>query len=128
KGQSGRHRALAQFTARRPPVFVDTDIAARGLDIDAVSHVINFDLPMTAELYVHRIGRTARAGAAGVATSFCDREERSMLRDIERLTRQRLIVAEHEFATQDKPTSAFGAQRGHTESRQRPTGYTGQGH
>jgi ATP-dependent RNA helicase RhlE len=127
KSQNARQRALAQFKSHAPPVLVATDIAARGLDIDDVSHVINFDLPMTAELYVHRIGRTARAGAAGIAVTFCDREERSMLRDIERLTRQRLIVAEHEFVTQDKSTSAFGAQRNHSESRQRPTGYTAQG-
>jgi ATP-dependent RNA helicase RhlE len=98
KSQNARQRALAQFKSHQPPVLVATDIAARGLDIDAVSHVINFDLPMTPEIYVHRIGRTARAGAAGIAVTFCDRDERAMLRDIERLTRQRLNVAEHEFA------------------------------
>jgi len=93
KSQNARQRALASFKSQHPPVLVATDVAARGLDIDEVSHVVNFDLPMTAELYVHRIGRTARAGAAGIAVTFCDHEERSMLREIERLTRQRLPVA-----------------------------------
>jgi ATP-dependent RNA helicase RhlE len=93
KSQNARQRALAQFKSQHPPVLVATDIAARGLDIDGVSHVVNFDLPNSPEIYVHRIGRTARAGAAGVAITFCDREERGMLRDIERLTRQRLPVA-----------------------------------
>jgi ATP-dependent RNA helicase RhlE len=104
KTQNARERALAQFKSQHPPVLVATDIASRGLDIDAVSHVINFDLPMTAEIYVHRIGRTARAGAAGIAVTFCDREERSMLRDIERLTRQRLPVAQHELADSGEGT------------------------
>src|SRR5262245_33812206 len=134
KSQNARQRALAQFKSQQPPVLVATDIAARGLDIDSVSHVINFDLPMTAEIYVHRIGRTARAGAAGIAVTFCDREERSMLRDIERLTRQRLTVAEHEFAVKDEPTNAFGAHRSngyasHGDSTRRRTGrpYNGRG-
>src|SRR5262245_31618938 len=93
KSQNARQRALAQFKSQHPPVLVATDIAARGLDIDSVSHVVNFDLPMTAEIYVHRIGRTGRAGAEGIAVTFCDREERGMLREIERITRQRLPVA-----------------------------------
>ena len=93
KSQNARQHALAQFKSQHPPVLVATDIAARGLDIDSVSHVINFDLPLTPEIYVHRIGRTGRAGAEGIATTFCDSEERGMLREIERLTRQRLPVA-----------------------------------
>src|SRR5262245_31815311 len=108
KSQNARQRALAQFKSHQPPVLVATDIAARGLDIDSVSHVINFDLPMTAEIYVHRIGRTARAGASGIAVTFCDREERSLLRDIERLTRQRLNVAEHEFSSTNEPIREGG--------------------
>jgi ATP-dependent RNA helicase RhlE len=93
KSQNARQHALAQFKSQHPPVLVATDIAARGLDIDSVSHVVNFDLPLTPELYVHRIGRTGRAGAEGIAVTFCDRQERSLLRDIERLTRQRLPIA-----------------------------------
>jgi ATP-dependent RNA helicase RhlE len=93
KSQSARQAVLAQFKSQHPPILVATDIAARGLDIDAVSHVVNFDLPLTPETYVHRIGRTARAGAEGIAITLCDREERSMLRQIERLTRQKIEVA-----------------------------------
>jgi ATP-dependent RNA helicase RhlE len=93
KSQSARQHTLAQFKSQHPPILVATDIAARGLDIDGVSHVVNYDLPMTAEIYVHRIGRTARAGASGIAITLCDREERGMLREIERLTRQRLPIA-----------------------------------
>jgi ATP-dependent RNA helicase RhlE len=93
KSQSARRRALDDFKSSKLPVLVATDIAARGLDIDDVSHVFNYDLPMTPEIYVHRIGRTARAGATGIAISFCDGEERSMLREIERITRQKVPVA-----------------------------------
>jgi ATP-dependent RNA helicase RhlE len=92
KSQSQRERALGAFKAGHCRVLVATDIAARGIDVDGVSHVINFDLPNVPESYVHRIGRTARAGASGIALSFCSDEERSFLRDIERLTRQRVPV------------------------------------
>jgi ATP-dependent RNA helicase RhlE len=92
KSQSARERALRMFKSQHPPVLVATDIASRGLDIDDVSHVVNFDLPTVAEAYVHRIGRTARAGASGVAISFCDHGERGQLKAIERLTKQRLRV------------------------------------
>jgi ATP-dependent RNA helicase RhlE len=93
KSQSARERALRSFKSSQPPILVATDIAARGLDIDEISHVVNFDLPMVAETYVHRIGRTARAGASGVAVSFCDASERSQLRAIERLMRKNIAVA-----------------------------------
>lgn len=90
KSQSQRERALHAFRNAKIRVLVATDIAARGIDIDQVTHVINFDLPEVPEAYVHRIGRTARAGTSGVAISFCDGEERGLLRDIERVTRQRI--------------------------------------
>ena len=88
KSQSQRERALADFKAGRIRGLVATDIAARGIDVDMVSHVINYELPDVPESYVHRIGRTARAGATGIALSLVDGDERSQLRDIERITRQ----------------------------------------
>jgi ATP-dependent RNA helicase RhlE len=90
KSQGQRERSLSAFKAGRVRALVATDIAARGIDIDDVSHVINFELPEVPENYVHRIGRTARAGAAGVAISLCDGEERNLLRNIEKLTRLNL--------------------------------------
>jgi ATP-dependent RNA helicase RhlE len=92
KSQSQRERALASFKNGSARVLVATDIAARGIDVDGVTHVINFDLPNVPEAYVHRIGRTARAGAAGIAISFCDATERGHLRDIEKLIRTSLLV------------------------------------
>jgi ATP-dependent RNA helicase RhlE len=92
KSQNVRQRTLDAFKSNRPPVLVATDIAARGLDVDGISHVINYELPEVPEIYVHRIGRTGRAGATGIATSFCGREERDQLRQIERLTRRTLAV------------------------------------
>jgi superfamily II DNA/RNA helicase len=87
KSQNQRERVLAAFRVGKLRTLVATDIAARGIDVDGVSHVVNYDLPNIPESYVHRIGRTARAGAEGVAISFCDHEERAYLRDIERLIR-----------------------------------------
>jgi len=92
KSQPQRERAIAAFKSGQVKVLVATDIAARGIDIPGVSHVVNFDLPDVPEQYVHRIGRTARAGATGIAIAFCAGEERSNLRDIERTTRQKLTV------------------------------------
>jgi ATP-dependent RNA helicase RhlE len=113
KSQSARERALANFKAGRTRVLVATDIAARGIDVDDVTHVINFDLPNEPESYVHRIGRTARAGASGIAYSLCDADERKYLRDIEKLIRLRVpVIAEHPYAypleaapmqTEDRP-------------------------
>jgi ATP-dependent RNA helicase RhlE len=88
KSQNQRERALAAFKAPRPPVLIATDIAARGIDVDGVSHVVNYELPHEPETYVHRIGRTGRAGQTGAAVSFCDPEERQRLRAIEKLLRQ----------------------------------------
>jgi ATP-dependent RNA helicase RhlE len=92
KSQPQRERALAEFKAGKVRILVATDIAARGIDVSGVSHVINFELPNVAEQYVHRIGRTARAGNDGVAIAFCADDEKAYLRDIEKLTRQRIAV------------------------------------
>jgi ATP-dependent RNA helicase RhlE len=95
KSQGQRERALNGFKAGKVPVLVATDIAARGIDIDDVSHVVNYDLPHVPESYVHRIGRTARAGAEGSAIAFCSGDERPLLRDIERTIRQSVPVMTH---------------------------------
>ncbi|WP_046865669.1 DEAD/DEAH box helicase [Microvirga massiliensis] len=92
KSQNQRERALSAFRDGGCRVLVATDIAARGIDVEGVTHVINFELPNVPESYVHRIGRTARAGAAGIAISFCNDEERAYLRDIEKLTRLKVPV------------------------------------
>jgi ATP-dependent RNA helicase RhlE len=107
KSQGARQRALDAFKRGGIRVLVATDIAARGIDVAGVTHVINFELPAEPESYVHRIGRTARAGASGVALSFCDREERGALRDIERLTRTSVrVVQDHPFSRQRGNTLA----------------------
>ena len=93
KSQPQRERALAAFKTGEAPILVATDIAARGIDIPGVSHVINYDLPNVPEQYVHRIGRTARAGADGIAIAYCADDERPYLKDIEKLTRQRIAIA-----------------------------------
>src|SRR6476661_8657535 len=92
KSQPQRERALANFKSGRVKVLVATDIAARGIDVSGVSHVINFELPNVAEQYVHRIGRTARAGNDGVAIAFCADDEKAYLRDIEKLIKQRVAI------------------------------------
>ena len=94
KGQSARQTALGSFRNGSVKVLVATDIAARGLDVDDISHVVNYDLPLEPESYVHRIGRTARAGATGIAISLCDGEERSLLRDIEKVVRMKIPVVD----------------------------------
>jgi ATP-dependent RNA helicase RhlE len=88
KSQRQREEALAAFKASKIRALIATDIAARGIDIDLVTHVVNYELPNVPEAYVHRIGRTARAGAEGIAISFCASDERALLKDIEKLTRQ----------------------------------------
>ena len=94
KSQNQRERVLAAFRKGEVTTLVATDIAARGIDVDGVSHVVNFDLPNVPETYVHRIGRTARAGAEGVAISLCDGEEVALLRDIEKLIRMTIPVSD----------------------------------
>src|SRR6185503_14750056 len=97
KSQNARQRALDMFKTGKARVLVATDIAARGIDIDDISHVINFELPNEPESYVHRIGRTARAGTDGIAISFCDASEKGYLRDIERLIRMKIELIPHEL-------------------------------
>ncbi|MCL4104747.1 UNVERIFIED_CONTAM: hypothetical protein GTU68_034186 [Idotea baltica] len=94
KSQNARQHALEAFRKKRVTVLVATDVAARGIDIDGVSHVVNFDLPLEPEAYVHRIGRTGRAGAEGIAISFCSPAERSELRAIEKLIGQKVPLAD----------------------------------
>ena len=109
KSQNARMRALRNFKEGRTRVLVASDIAARGLDVDEVSHVINYDLPNEAETYVHRIGRTGRAGARGQAISFCCGDERDHLRGIERLLGKPIAVLPHSIAAPDRSTPASRA-------------------
>src|SRR6476620_10348129 len=98
KSQNERQKALHSFKSKRTRILVATDIAARGIDIDDLTHVINFDLPDIPETYVHRIGRTGRAGASGVAISFCDYEEKISLADIHKLIAKKItVVKEHPY-------------------------------
>ena len=98
KSQNSRQAALTSFKNREIRVLVATDVAARGIDVDELSHVINFDLPNISETYVHRIGRTGRAGFGGVAISFCDNEEREFLTDIEKLINKKIeIIKDHPY-------------------------------
>jgi ATP-dependent RNA helicase RhlE len=122
KSQGQRERVLAAFRAGKVRTLIATDIAARGIDVDGISHVVNYDLPNIPESYVHRIGRTARAGAAGVAISFCDSEERPFLRDIEKLIRisipatdrrsdQRAALPTHEAGTKEPRRRSRSSQQ-----------------
>jgi len=107
KSQVQRTRAMQDFKSGRIRVLVATDIAARGIDVDDISHVINYDLPNEPENYVHRIGRTARAGARGVAYSFCEADERDYLRGIERFAHIKIAAAEHQYHS-EKAKNATG--------------------
>src|SRR5581483_10850426 len=106
KSQNQRERVLGAFRSGKLKVLVATDIAARGIDVDGISHVINYDLPNIPESYVHRIGRTARAGADGVAISFCDNEEVAFLRDIEKLIQMKLPQTEQRTAPRNDMPAA----------------------
>jgi ATP-dependent RNA helicase RhlE len=115
KSQNQRVRALDAFKSGATRILVATDIAARGIDVDAVSHVVNYELPEVPEAYVHRIGRTARAGASGRAFSLCDNSERPLLRQIEKLTRQTLAFTDRRTAggaRDEEPKAARPALRG----------------
>lgn len=114
KAQNARQRALTNFKAQTTRVLVATDIAARGIDVDELEYVINYEIPNIAETYVHRIGRTGRAGANGTAISFCDAEEKAFLRDIEKLITKRLTVVDnHPYPLIDEnPVKAPKQERG----------------
>ena len=130
KSQTARERALANFKSGATRVLVATDIAARGIDVENITHVINYDLPNEPETYVHRIGRTARAGASGFAWSFCDTDEREYLRDIERLIRLHVPVAtQNTFASRlppPPPTNMNPSGRGQ-RPQPRPAANNGNG-
>jgi ATP-dependent RNA helicase RhlE len=122
KSQNARTRALANFKAGKTRVLVASDIAARGLDVDDISHVINYDLPNVAETYVHRIGRTGRAGALGQAISFCSEEQRDDLHEIQRLLGKPIPVLQHSIKAV-RPATGDGEQQARQAS-----GRTGHGH
>ncbi|MBL0912931.1 MAG: DEAD/DEAH box helicase [Bacteroidia bacterium] len=126
KSQNARQRALNDFKAHKLQVLVATDIAARGIDVDDLTHVINYDLPDVPETYVHRIGRTGRAGASGIAIAFCEEEDRINLRDIEKLTGIKIpVVEDHAFALPDYhiiPKAQPKEQKGRGGGRQQRGG------
>jgi ATP-dependent RNA helicase RhlE len=127
KAQNARQRALANFKDQTTRVLVATDIAARGIDIDELEYVINYDIPNISETYVHRIGRTGRAGAKGTALSFCDAEEKAYLRDIEKLISKKIEdIGNHPFPLLDhNPVKAPKQQhrsRNSGHSRPKPAG------
>ena len=125
KAQNARQRALNNFKAQTTRVLVATDIAARGIDVDDLGFVINFEIPNIAETYVHRIGRTGRAGANGIALSFCDAEEKEYLRDIEKLIGKKIpVIDDHPFPLIDhNPVKTEKPhQRRPNLSRSKPTG------
>jgi len=147
KTQPQRERALASFKSGQVRALIATDIAARGIDVDGVSHVIQYELPQVPEAYVHRIGRTARAGAAGIAISFCADDERGLLKDIQKLTRQTIpsfdrrndkVLGAITAATtsgpsaeqslpQAKPRAQQGQHRSAKPHAHRPNGHQGGG-
>jgi ATP-dependent RNA helicase RhlE len=118
KSQGQREAALGAFRAGRIRGLIATDIAARGIDIDEVTHVVNYDLPHTPESYIHRIGRTARAGADGIAISLCSSEERGLLRDIERLTRQTMPSTDRRDHAAGAGSANAGSRLGRRAHRQ----------
>jgi len=130
KAQTARTKAMDDFKTGRIRVLVATDIAARGIDVEDISHVINHDIPNVAETYVHRIGRTARAGCRGISISLCGPEEREFVRDIEKLIRLPIpVVSERPYMTsvvlgpEERPIRPQPRrQRPHDPARQRPDG------
>ncbi|MEM9026202.1 MAG: C-terminal helicase domain-containing protein, partial [Verrucomicrobiota bacterium] len=118
KSQAARKKALSKFKDGRADILVATDVAARGIDIKSLGLVVNYELPMEAEAYVHRIGRTARAGATGMAVSFCSEDEFGLLKDITKLIQQEIpVFSDHDLHSQE-------LEEGFTEflNRRRPSG------
>jgi ATP-dependent RNA helicase RhlE len=131
KSQNARQNALNDFKAGKIRTLIATDIAARGIDVDQLSHVINYEMPNVPETYVHRIGRTGRAGANGMAYSFCDAEEKPLLKDIEKLIGKKLpVIEDHPFPMVDfnpapKPKQPQGQGRGEHRNNNRRTSGAG---
>lgn len=119
KSQAARNTALENFRRGRCNVLVATDVASRGIDVKGITHVINYDLPQEPESYIHRIGRTARAGKAGVAISFCGTDERVRLRDIERLLKRQVPVCKDHAYHSDRAESAGGSSKKVVSARNR---------
>ena len=139
KSQTARQKALGAFKDGQLKVLVATDIAARGIDVEELSLVINYDLPNVSETYVHRIGRTGRASASGIALSFCDRDERSYLRDIEKLIKQEVPrMPEHPFTASDseqetssqerRPKNSNRSNNNRNRNRSNKSNYRGKNH
>jgi superfamily II DNA/RNA helicase len=126
KSQNQRERVLGAFRSGQLRTLIATDIAARGIDVDGVSHVINYDLPNVPESYVHRIGRTARAGAEGVAISFCDHEERGYLRDIERLIRMSIPATDRRTGKPVQAAAPHHSASGRNGNGERNNGRNGE--
>ncbi|MEZ2413543.1 DEAD/DEAH box helicase [Muriicola sp. E247] len=120
KSQNQRQKALKEFKEGRKRVLVATDIAARGIDIDKLRHVINYDIPNEPETYVHRIGRCGRAGEEGISISICEPEENAYISDIEKLTRQKIeLVSDHPFPQTDRPMNAAEKKEAEKEKQRR---------
>ena len=127
KSQNVRQKALSNFKDQNTRVLVATDIAARGIDIDDLSYVINFEVPNISETYVHRIGRTGRAGADGQAVSFCDIEERAYLRDIQRLISIEIpVIKDHPFPAENLVAERKAKNKPQRPPSNRPKANTGQ--
>lgn len=129
KSQVARQKALGNFKNGTTNVLVATDIAARGIDIDELSLVVNYDLPNISETYVHRIGRTGRAKASGMAISFCDQEERTYLKNIEKLINQKIpVIKEHPFINDMNEVTPIKEKNTHHSSNKRSAGFRNNNH